>query len=263
MTTGALRPRHGGRGAVLAHLARAGEIVDERGRANATLRDAVSYPGSGVAFAQLLAGMERAGLIEREVRGKRTYRVALTGAGKELAGSSPESPEEELSSPLEAESLLPEHSAEPRTTAGTKRPAEGAAEGPELDYEELAAAVIRLAARSLQGDAEAPRPEVASGGTARAERRIRSMERSLANLEKDLARTRGERSELAERNAELLGLLEAAERNADILRQELDKGRSRTSVRARLDDDEASLLRRLVGSSDSSRADGRRGRRGR
>jgi hypothetical protein len=33
-----------------------------------------------VAFAQLLSGMERAGLIEREVRGKRTYRIGLGSA---------------------------------------------------------------------------------------------------------------------------------------------------------------------------------------
>jgi hypothetical protein len=31
-----------------------------------------------VAFAQLLSGMERDGLISREVRGKRTYRIALS-----------------------------------------------------------------------------------------------------------------------------------------------------------------------------------------
>jgi hypothetical protein len=31
-----------------------------------------------VAFAQLLSGMERDGLITREVRGKRTYRIALS-----------------------------------------------------------------------------------------------------------------------------------------------------------------------------------------
>jgi hypothetical protein len=46
--------------------------------ASTRLAEAVGYPGSSVAFAQLLSGMERDGLISREVRGKRTYRIALS-----------------------------------------------------------------------------------------------------------------------------------------------------------------------------------------
>ena len=45
--------------------------------ASTRLAEAVGYPGSSVAFAQLLSGMERDGLIMREVRGKRTYRITL------------------------------------------------------------------------------------------------------------------------------------------------------------------------------------------
>jgi hypothetical protein len=45
--------------------------------ASTRLAEAVGYPGSSVAFAQLLSGMERDGLISREVRGKRTYRIVL------------------------------------------------------------------------------------------------------------------------------------------------------------------------------------------
>jgi hypothetical protein len=54
------------------------EIVDATGMASTRLAEAVGYPGSSVAFAQLLSGMERDGLITREVRGKRTYRIALS-----------------------------------------------------------------------------------------------------------------------------------------------------------------------------------------
>lgn len=46
--------------------------------ASTELAKAVGYPGSSVAFAQLLSGMERDGLISREVRGKRTYRISLS-----------------------------------------------------------------------------------------------------------------------------------------------------------------------------------------
>ena len=48
--------------------------------ASTRLAEAVGYPGSSVAFAQLLSGMERDGLINREVRGKRTYRITLSAS---------------------------------------------------------------------------------------------------------------------------------------------------------------------------------------
>jgi hypothetical protein len=57
--------------------------------ASTRLAEAVGYPGSSVAFAQLLSGMERDGLINREVRGKRTYRITLSGPpGARLAADS-------------------------------------------------------------------------------------------------------------------------------------------------------------------------------
>src|ERR1700734_3809774 len=62
---------------ILAYLAEVAELFDQNGMASTQLAAAVGYPGSSVAFAQLLSGMERAGLIDREVRGKRTYRISL------------------------------------------------------------------------------------------------------------------------------------------------------------------------------------------
>jgi hypothetical protein len=57
--------------------------------ASTRLAEAVGYPGSSVAFAQLLSGMERDGLINREVRGKRTYRITLSAQpGTRLAADS-------------------------------------------------------------------------------------------------------------------------------------------------------------------------------
>ena len=53
--------------------------------ASTRLAEAVGYPGSSVAFAQLLSGMERDGLINREVRGKRTYRITLSAQPARLA----------------------------------------------------------------------------------------------------------------------------------------------------------------------------------
>jgi hypothetical protein len=62
---------------IMAYLTEVNELCDANGMASTQLAAAVGYPGSSVAFAQLLSGMERSGLIEREVRGKRTYRINL------------------------------------------------------------------------------------------------------------------------------------------------------------------------------------------
>jgi hypothetical protein len=80
---------------IIEYLGQASELFDANGMASTQLAAAVGYPGSSVAFAQLLSGMERSGLIEREVRGKRTYRISLgsaqaspgVAAGRVAAGS--------------------------------------------------------------------------------------------------------------------------------------------------------------------------------
>jgi DNA-binding IclR family transcriptional regulator len=72
---------------IIAYLADNTELFDPGGMASTRLAAAVGYPGSSVAFAQLLSGMERSGLIERDVRGKRTYRIGLGSmAGADQAG---------------------------------------------------------------------------------------------------------------------------------------------------------------------------------
>src|SRR5580704_5219425 len=63
---------------IVAYLAEVHELFDAHGMASTQLAAAVGYPGSSVAFAQLLSGMERSGLIRRDVRGKRTYRISLS-----------------------------------------------------------------------------------------------------------------------------------------------------------------------------------------
>jgi predicted transcriptional regulator of viral defense system len=70
----------GTRDRIIAHLALVAEVADGAGMASTRLAEAVGYPGSSVAFAQLLSGMERDGLISREVRGKRTYRITLAAS---------------------------------------------------------------------------------------------------------------------------------------------------------------------------------------
>jgi hypothetical protein len=67
----------GTRDRIISYLGVVADISDPGGMASTRLAEAVGYPGSSVAFAQLLSGMERDGLIAREVRGKRTYRIIL------------------------------------------------------------------------------------------------------------------------------------------------------------------------------------------
>lgn len=70
------------------YLLASGPVVDPSGYATTLLKDAVNYTGSPVAFIQLIAAMDRANEIEREVRGKRTYRIsAVTADVPATAGS--------------------------------------------------------------------------------------------------------------------------------------------------------------------------------
>src|SRR5215467_8022883 len=80
--TGGRRRAVGTRDRIVAYLADITEITDPAGMASTRLAEAVGYPGSSVAFAQLLSGMERDGLIVREIRGKRTYRITLAAGAR-------------------------------------------------------------------------------------------------------------------------------------------------------------------------------------
>ncbi len=58
------------------HLTWQGPLEDTNGRATAKLMEAVGYEGSLANFAQLISNMDRSGQLTRDVRGKRTYRIA-------------------------------------------------------------------------------------------------------------------------------------------------------------------------------------------
>src|SRR5580692_13083771 len=79
----------GTRDRIISYLGSVSDISDPSGMASTRLAEAVGYPGSSVAFAQLLSGMERDGLISREVRGKRTYRITLSAAPAARLASEP------------------------------------------------------------------------------------------------------------------------------------------------------------------------------
>ncbi len=163
----------GTRDRVLGHLAAVGEVSDEGGKASILLAAAVGYPGSSVAFAQLLTGMERAGLIERDIRGKRTYRIA---PGRAAVASVSAAPVED-GAPAAVTPARPA-AARPANPAARRRDRRAADPGPGvglaalagadgLDYDELAR---RLLIQVVQQLTNPPGPPYVPSGPAPAGR---------------------------------------------------------------------------------------------
>lgn len=136
----------GTREQVVAYLTETRELFDKDGMASTRLAAAVGYPGSSVAFAQLLSGMERSGVIKREVRGKRTYRITLG----DVEGFGPV----------------------PRTVAGDAR-----TPPQELDYDELARRLLIQVVRAL---AAGPATDRLAEENLRLREQLRSAQQSIA-----------------------------------------------------------------------------------
>jgi hypothetical protein len=183
-----------------------------------------------VAFAQLLSGMERDGLIVREVRGKRTYRIILAPgvqpgrgkAGDATAGSAAQSGE--------------------GRTAGPAIIGLPSAAVPAFDYDELARRLLIQVIKRL-----ATPPEGQEG--------------VVDDLERELTVARDRASSLATENRKLREQLRQVQSSLDAARQALDpasedagdfvpgsvKGLRGTSpVADELSDAEVVLLERLV-----------------
>jgi hypothetical protein len=141
----------GTRDRVLSYLAD-GEISDPKGMASTLLAEAVGYPGSSAAFAQLLSGMERSGLIEREIRGKRTYRIAATAAGRgEGTAPGPRRPEADAPGPRRGEAGAPGSRRAEADAPGSRRTAAGALRRPSARGTDSGIAVT-----AGRGDQQAP-----------------------------------------------------------------------------------------------------------
>jgi hypothetical protein len=132
----------GTREQVVAYLTEIRELFDKDGMASTRLAAAVGYPGSSVAFAQLLSGMERSGVIKREVRGKRTYRITLG----DVEGFGP-TPRSGAAGSGAAGSGAAGSGAAGAGTAGSAGP--GPADGQEFDYDELARRLLVHVVRAL------------------------------------------------------------------------------------------------------------------
>jgi hypothetical protein len=223
---------------ILAYLAEVGELFDQNGMASTQLAAAVGYPGSSVAFAQLLSGMERAGLIDREVRGKRTYRISLGRA--QAIGLA------RLGRPGRAGAVgaagLPGAAGLIGTSgvsgvSGAVGVAGGAAE---FDYDELARRLLVQVVRRLA----ATEPE--SGPLDPA-----ALRETVTGLEHELASAWTKHGKLAEENVRLREQLVQAQRSLALAREQV----RRLPVTPDLDSDEVVLLQRLLSPSPEG-ADG-------
>lgn len=230
-------PRHrtaGVRERVLSRLRATGEVTDPGGLASAVLSRAVGYRGSSVAFAQLLSGMERDGLIEREVRGKRTYLIKVADGAvrrrrpRDMPQAAGQGRDDEAA---------PE--------AGGRGEEPGNAAG--FDYDELA---VRLLAQVVRRISAEPADGQGPGDTPRAARGlpgagpapgVDDLALTLVSLERRLAGIQSRQRELSQEAAALREQLATAQRRLAEIRPAADG--------ERLGPGERQVLQRLLSSS--------------
>jgi len=218
---------------IIAYLTEAGELYDANGMASTQLAAAVGYPGSSVAFAQLLSGMERSGLVEREVRGKRTYRIGLGPAHAAGTGAAFRTP----------------------GIPGAVGSAGAVGAGAGFDYDELARRLLvqvvrRLAATEPDDPAAAngsgPGDGSASGdGSAPADRS--ALQETVSGLEYELATAWTKHGKLAEENVRLREQLRAAQQSLALAAERIRK----LPASPDLDSSEVILLQRLLTEADA------------
>ena len=234
---------------IIAYLTEVNELFDTNGMASTQLAAAVGYPGSSVAFAQLLSGMERSGLIEREVRGKRTYRISLgparAGGGLRGSGVSAASAGSTASVPggtsgaFGVNGILGASGADglSGSPAASGVPGPGGAGG--FDYDELARRLLVQVVRRLAvAEPEASQPDRSA------------LQETVTGLEYELATAWTKHGKLAEENVRLRAQLRAAQRSLALAAEQV----RRLPVSTGLDSSEVVLLQRLLSPDGSGQA---------
>lgn len=198
---------------IVEHLTQHGPVRDSSGRATALLKEAVGYEGSDTGFTQLVSAMAKSGALLREVRGKRTYRLSLNPNG---------------------------HTVGPSTTS--RAVSEDTSDETQMDYDELAAALLARVTRILSAPVEG------SDSTSWARRRLEQLETKNSALQRDVARARADlEAALMERDT-LRHQLDAAQHNLELLTERIGEPRHPQGRAAeRLGTDEQTLLYQLRG----------------
>jgi hypothetical protein len=222
----------GTRQRIIAYLAEAGELYDANGMASTQLAAAVGYPGSSVAFAQLLSGMERSGLIAREVRGKRTYRIGLGPARTTGPGINARAP----------------------GLAGLAGPPAGGSAGPGdagvagFDYDELARRLLVQVVRRLAAvEPEEGPPEASPAPDQPPPPDQLSLQETVNGLEYELATAWTKHGKLAEENVRLREQLKAAQRSLALAAEQVHRLPASTD----LNESEVVVLQRLLTSASA------------
>jgi hypothetical protein len=222
----------GTRERIMAYLAEAGELYDANGMASTQLAAAVGYPGSSVAFAQLLSGMERSGLIAREIRGKRTYRIGL-GPARAVG-------------PARVVSGVGTGAAVPGVPEVTGAGADGpAAAG--FDYDELARRLLVQVVRRLAAASMPDRPVTAEMPPAPDHPDQLALQETVSSLEYELAAAWTKHGKLAEENVRLREQLKAAQRLLALAAEQV----RRLPAGVDLNDSEVVLLQQLLTSASA------------
>lgn len=218
-----VRPR------VIEYLATHGPVEDRSGRATAKLKAAVGYAGGDAGFIRIVSLMAESGEIERQVKGKRTYRISVPAGTRVPARSSL------LTRPAAPVPASAELRAQLTDAAA---PGDG-----RLDYDELASTLLARVAQVLS-ESETAGAEQAAW----AKRRIDQLEARVVTAERDVARARAETESVKQERDELRSQLEAASHNLELLTERMGT-QNRPAPRAaeRLGSEEQALLYRLRG----------------
>jgi chromosome segregation ATPase len=202
---------------VAEYLTQHGPLEDTKGRATAKLMEALGYDGPVANFAQLISNMDRSGQLTREVRGKRTYRIAA--AASDLASSVDERADQ--------------------------------VETAEMDYDKVASALLIQVVQNLT---KGSRSEENDGSWSR--RRMQRLERRVNELERELSQSRAESKILVAERDELRLQLEHSEGNLALLTERLATRKPREGHLSKLlDADERALLHQLRGGTANTRPD--------
>jgi chromosome segregation ATPase len=202
---------------VAEYLTQHGPLEDAKGRATAKLMEALGYEGPVANFAQLISNMDRSGQLTREVRGKRTYRIAA--ATSDLAASVDDRADE--------------------------------VETAEMDYDKVASALLIQVVQNLT---KAPRRGENDGSWSR--RRMQRLERRVDELERELSQSKAESKILGAERDELRLRLEHSEGNLALLTERLATSKPREGHLSKLlDADERALLHQLRGGTASQYPD--------
>jgi hypothetical protein len=225
---------------IIAYLTEVNELFDANGMASTQLAAAVGYPGSSVAFAQLLSGMERSGLIEREVRGKRTYRINLGPAHAVGSGGAARA----YGMPEVAMAVGVSGVAGSGGVGGEAGSGIGEAG---FDYDELARRLlVQVVRRLAAAEPEASHPDRSAPDHAVPDRS--ALQETVTGLEYELATAWTKHGKLAEENVRLREQLRTAQRSLALAAERV----RRLPVSTDLDRSEVVLLQHLLatGSSD-------------